>query len=173
MANAGEWSELQTIKNEPLAFLAEALSAYGQLTVIGPVGCGEHLPAGVKVVEVPAQPLSRFLVSSNAAAWRESKSRFDFAFAGSGLTAPCVRMAARRSGARSVAYVHGLDLVAEHPVYKAVWRRHLRKLDCAIANSNNTASIAAKLGVAAGKVRVINPGVTMPSADKSNGAGIS
>ena len=149
--------------------LAEALLAYGQLTVIGPTGCSEHLPSGAKVIEMPAQPVSRFLFSSFLAAWMESKSHFDFVFAGSGLTVPCVRLAARRSGALSVAYVHGLDLVAEHPLYKIVWRRQLRKLDYAIANSSNTANIAAELGVAVGKVEVIHPGVTIPTVDNATG----
>jgi phosphatidyl-myo-inositol dimannoside synthase len=145
--------------------LADAFVAYGDLTAIGPRGCKGHLPSKAKVLEVPAQPLAKFLIACHLAARKASGHSFDFVVAGSGLTVPSVLMAARRSGARSLAYVHGLDLVAEHPVYKAIWRRQFRKLDHAIANSRNTANIARDLGVARGKVEVIHPGVTLPKDD--------
>lgn len=146
--------------------LAEALASWGKLTVIGPMGCSAHLPDSTSVTEVPVRPLWRFLLASLRAARREAKLRsFDLAIAGSGLTAPAALLAARRAGGKSAAYVHGLDLLAAHPVYRALWQPVLRRLDRAVANSKNTADIARRLGVARGRIDVVYPGVTLPDAN--------
>jgi hypothetical protein len=57
-------------------------------------------------------------------------------------------LAARACGARTAAYVHGLDVVAPHPVYRALWLPALRRMDRVIANSAPTAELARKAGVA-------------------------
>lgn len=145
--------------------MAQALAEWSDLTVIGPTGCGQFLPAQCEVIEVPVRPLSAFLVRSLWAAWRRAGRPMDIALAGSGLTAISVKLAAWRAGARSVAYVHGLDLLVPHRLYRAVWLPCLRRLDQALANSANTADIAARCGVAGGRIRVIHPGVTLPGAD--------
>lgn len=132
------------------------------VTVIGPTGCRDHLPADVEVIEVPARPLSGFLFRALAAAWRVSGHGFQVVIAGSGLAAPMARLAAWRSGGKAMAYVHGLDLVARHPIYRMVWIPLLRGLDHAWANSRSTADIAARLGVARRNITVLHPGVAMP-----------
>lgn len=142
--------------------MAIELAEWCDLTVIGPSGCRAALPQHIEVIEVPARPLPRFLLRSFLSAWRCAGRRFDLVLAGSGLSAVGVKLAARRTGARSVAYVHGLDLLAPHPIYRAVWLPVLRTLDFAIANSANTADIAARAGVARGNITVIHPGVTLP-----------
>lgn len=142
--------------------MAQALPEWSDLTVIGPTGCGQFLPAQCEVIEVPVRPLSAFLLRSLWAAWRRSGRPMDIALAGSGLTAISVKLASWRAGARSVAYVHGLDLLVPHRLYRAVWLPYLRRLDQALANSAN---IAARCGVAGGRIRVIHPGVTLPAAD--------
>lgn len=145
--------------------MAQALAEWSDLTVIGPAGCGQFLPAQAQVIEVPVRPLSSFLLRSLRAAWRRSGQPIDIALAGSGLTVISVKLAAWRAGARSVAYVHGLDLLAPHWLYRAVWLPTLRRLDHALTNSANTADIAARTGVAGGRITVIHPGVTLPDAD--------
>lgn len=149
--------------------MARSLAEWSTLSVIGPAGCRHLLPTACEVIEVPARPLRSFLLRSLLAAWNEGGQPFDIVLAGSGLTAIATQLAARRSGARAVAYVHGLDLLARHPVYRALWLPALRRLDQAIANSTNTAGIAARAGVAAGRISVIHPGVTLPKDPTATG----
>ena len=148
--------------------MARALADWSELTVIGPEGCRDLLPPSVRVVEVPLRPLWRFLVGALREAWYQAgRWPFDLALAGSGLTSLAVVLAARRASARSAAYVHGLDLLAPHWLYRLIWHPALRRLDRAIANSKNTADIAARLGVASGHISVIPPGVTLPATNAS------
>lgn len=149
--------------------LAHKLSEWGALTVIGPAGCREFLPDSATVIEVPVRPLWRFLLDARRAARRAASQRPALVFAGSGLTAVAARVAAKRCGAKSVAYVHGLDLTTRHSIYRALWVPALRRLDHAFANSANTADIALRLGVASGSVTVLHPGVTLPSDSASAG----
>ena len=149
--------------------MAQSLSDWCNLVVIGPEGCSLRLPETIEVLEVPAAPLWRFLLSARQAVARLSTHPFDFVLAGSGLTAPLARKVAKRANAKSVAYVHGLDLVANHPVYRFLWMPHLRRLDLALANSRNTADLAARRGVAGGRIRVVNPGVSLPRTPEEAG----
>jgi phosphatidylinositol alpha-1,6-mannosyltransferase len=151
--------------------MALALAEWSDLTVIGPKGCRELLPTVVEVHEVPAGPLRSFLLRSLHAAWRAAREPYDIVIAGSGLTALATQLAAWRSGARAAAYVHGLDLLAPHPLYRALWMPALRRLDLALANSANTARIAAECSVAGGRIDVVHPGVTLPGdgPDSANG----
>lgn len=142
--------------------MARELAVAYKLTVIGPAGCGKFLPAGVEVIEIPARPLGRFILRSLMAAWRASADKPNFAIAGSGLTAPMAKLAALRSGGKAIAYVHGLDLLTRHPLYRLLWMPFLRKLDHAWANSASTADIAARIGVAHRRISVVHPGVSLP-----------
>lgn len=141
------------------------LAGMYRLTVIGPAGCSERLPAGVEVIEVPVRPLGRFLWRALAAAWRAASAKPMFVIAGSGLTAPMAKLAAWRCGGKAIAYVHGLDLVARHPLYRMLWIPFLRTLDYAWANSASTADIAARIGVAKRNIAVLHPGVSLPGTD--------
>ncbi|MCI0732549.1 MAG: glycosyltransferase family 4 protein [Methylococcaceae bacterium] len=149
--------------------IAEALAEWSDLTVIGPAGSREFLPSQVEVVEIPVRPLSGFLLRVIRSAWMRAAQPLDIVLAGSGLTAIGVKLAALRSGAKSVAYLHGLDLIVAHPLYHAIWLPTLRRFDHALANSANTAAIAIRKGVAHGRVTVINPGVTLVSTSDASG----
>lgn len=139
-----------------------ALNEVAEVVVIGPTGCRAHLPAYVATHEIPVAPLWRFLLLSALQAWRLGEQAFDLVLAGSGLTAPAALLAARRARARSAAYVHGLDLVAKHAIYRALWLPALRRLDSVLANSANTAALALRAGVAGGNVSVLHPGTVIP-----------
>lgn len=145
--------------------IALALANHGEVAIIGPSGARAHLPAALSVNEVPHRPMSRFLVS----AWGASRRQRHFApthvLAGSGLTAPMARHAARRSGARFSVYVHGLDLVVDHPVYRRLWLPVIRSADQVIANSRNTAQLARDRGIAAERIRIVTPGTDVFGAD--------
>ena len=146
--------------------MADELSREYAVTVVGPAGAAAQAPDNVTVIEVPLRPLWRFLL---LASWRSlraaRRSRPSVVLAGSGLTAPMVWLAARFSGARCGAYVHGLDVIATHPVYRLVWRPFLRRMDRIIANSRHTAGLARSAGVDPARIEIVHPGVTLPTLD--------
>ena len=148
--------------------IADELSRHAQVQLIGPSGSAAQRPAAVPVTEVPLRPLPRFLLAS---AWQAVAvaRRFQphIVLAGSGLTAPAAWLAARASGARAHVYLHGLDAAVQHPAYRAVWHPAIRRMDGVIANSQPTAELARNLGVAAEKIRIVHPGVTLPTAPQS------
>jgi phosphatidylinositol alpha-1,6-mannosyltransferase len=143
--------------------VVDSLRTSHSVEVVGPTGCGAHLPSGVTAVEVPLAPLSRFLV---AGAWsaitRALSNRPRIVLAGSGLTAPMAWLAARLCGARCVAYLHGLDIVVDQPVYRMLWRPLFRHLDHVIVNSQYTRTLALNAGVRAERISILHPGVELP-----------
>ncbi|RPE62999.1 phosphatidylinositol alpha-1,6-mannosyltransferase [Tibeticola sediminis] len=146
--------------------LAGELSKTFDVRVVAPVGAAEHAPGAVSVREVPLQPLRRFLTAAGLAALAEARRfRPQIVLAGSGLTAPLALVAARACKARSAAYVHGLDVVVPHPVYRALWLPALRRMDRVIANSAPTAQLARKAGVAPERIAIVHPGVEIPAPD--------
>ena len=145
--------------------MAKALTEFFQVRMVAPVGAGACAPA-LAVQEVALKPLRAFLWQAAGQALRIAADwRPDIVLAGSGLTAPHAWLAARRTGARSAAYVHGLDITVPHPVYRSLWLPALRRLDCVVANSAPTAALARAAGVAADRIRVVHPGVRVTEAD--------
>ena len=146
--------------------LATAIAANADLDVIGPAGSASHLP-DARVHEIPVNPLWRYLLR---AAWSSFivaiNHRPRLVVAGSGLTAPFAWGVAKLTRGTSVVYLHGLDVIADHPVYRACWLPFIRKCDQAIANSRNTARLVERAGVRAERITVIHPGVA------TNGGGI-
>jgi phosphatidylinositol alpha-1,6-mannosyltransferase len=133
-----------------------------EVVVVGPAGCAAYLP-GLVAREVPHRPLWRFLPRALMECMRIARwLRPGWIVAGSGLTAPLAFLAARTCGARAVVYVHGLDLVVRHPVYRMLWHPVLRQMDVCLANSRNTAQLAVSIGVPNERVFVLHPGVDMP-----------
>lgn len=145
-----------------------ALASKVELVVIGPAGCRAHLPKQVAVYEVPVVSLPLFFLKVMELAWRLGRDHFDLVIAGSGLTAPMALLAAKRSGARSLAYVHGLDVTTKNLVYRMFWLTAMRRMDAAIANSANTADLAMRAAVAQGNVAVVHPGVELPLSTESS-----
>lgn len=151
--------------------IADELSRYAQVELIGPSGAAALRPPAVPVTEVALRPLPRFLLAS---AWQAVAVARRFqphaVLAGSGLTAPAAWLAARACGARAYVYLHGLDAAVQHPVYRALWHPAIRRMEGVIANSQPTAELARNLGVAAEKIRIVHPGVTLPAAPQSASA---
>lgn len=145
--------------------IADELSRHANVQVIGPQGAAALKPESVELTEVPLRPLWKFLASSaKQAVTTARRTRPDLVFAGSGLTAPATWLAARASKARAAVYVHGLDVALRHPAYRALWHPAIRRMDIVIANSRPTALLVRALGVNADKIRIIHPGVTLPTA---------
>lgn len=139
------------------------LVATHRTTLCGPEGSSRFLPPGTDVSEISIAPLWRFLssVQLNAIklAWRVRPS---IIYSGSGLTAPAALLAGRAVGARTVCYLHGLDIVANHLVYQHVFLPAIRRVDRIIVNSRHTAGLAQMAGVPAAKITIVNPGVELP-----------
>lgn len=151
--------------------IAEALSRHARVQVVGPAGAAACRPAGVDVQEVPLRPLWRFLLASAWCTFRLAhQHRPDWVLAGSGLTAPAAWLAARACGARAAVYVHGLDVAVRHPVYRALWHPILRRMDAVVANSRPTAALVRDIGVDAGAVQVVSPGVALPATAQAPAA---
>lgn len=144
--------------------LAQELSRYAEVRVIGPFGAAAHAPAGIVVDEVPLQPLWKFLLRAQVRTLHHARDwKPGWVLAGSGLTAPLAWLAARAAGSRAAAYVHGLDLAVQHPVYRVVWLPALRRMDRLIANSQPTAVLAERAGIKAAHIGIVHPGVTLPT----------
>jgi len=142
----------------------ESLASRFNVTLIGPVGCGEFAPHNVTTIECPATPLA-FLTTALLKGWRSCrKVSFEFVFGGSGLVAPLTSLLSRFTKARSAIFVHGLDLVVDNRVYQQLFVPFLRRHDLIIANSQNTRKIAIDKGCQSSQIEVLNPGVAIPPA---------
>ncbi len=140
----------------------ETLASEFDVTLVGPKGCGEFSPANVQTIECPPSPFS-FLTTALLKGWQATrKTPFDIVLGGSGLVSPVTCLLAGRAKARSVALVHGLDLVVDNWIYQHLFVPFLRRHDRIIANSRNTRKIAIEKGCAATRVGIVNPGSTMP-----------
>lgn len=149
-----------------------ALQARFAVALVGPRGAAAAATGLVACAEVADAPPLAFLWQSVLAARRlAAVHAAGVVVAGSGLAAPAALLAGRRARALSVVFVHGLDLVHRSPGYRALCLPAVRRADLVIANSANTARLAVQAGVPEGRVRVLNPGVTLPplSADHAWG----
>ncbi len=146
--------------------LAVQLAQRAPVGIVGPEGCARDSPAQAAVAEVPLRPLGRFLVLGAWQGLRMARAlRPHWVLAGSGLTAPLAWLAAKASGARCAAYVHGLDLAVAHPLYRTLWFAALRRMDVVIANSHASAELARGLGVRPERLSVVHPGVDAAAHD--------
>jgi phosphatidyl-myo-inositol dimannoside synthase len=144
-----------------------ALRQQFRTAVCGPSGVGEFLEAGDAQAEVGVASLSRFLIACQWKSLRLALSwRPKVVYSGSGLTAPAALVAARAVGAQAVCFLHGLDIVADHPVYRRLFLPAIQRQNRILVNSRSTAALAKDAGVSADRLRVVHPGVDLP--DLSN-----
>lgn len=149
--------------------MAEELAKVAEVRVVGPEGSAALAPAGIAVQEVPLKPLWKFLWRARSLARSEARRwKPDLVLAGSGLTAPITRSAARACGARTAVYVHGLDVAVRHLAYRAIWLPAIRCADRVIANSHATAELCRVVGVEPARVRIVHPGVDLPDKNRTS-----
>jgi phosphatidylinositol alpha-1,6-mannosyltransferase len=145
--------------------MATELAADFDVSVVGPEGCRDLLPATIHTDEVPLRPLWRFLAGAGWAALKYAlRHRPAVVIAGSGLCAPFAWMSAKLSGARSAVYLHGLDIIAPHAIYRHAWLPFIRRMDICLVNSRNTSALAIAAGVPSDRVKIVHPGVVLPVA---------
>ncbi|WP_334134857.1 glycosyltransferase family 4 protein [Acinetobacter schindleri] len=143
--------------------MADELSKYHQVTVIAPKGSKALKPANVDIIEVPLKPLFLFLWCAFFKGFVLTlKLQPKVLLAGSGLTAPLVWLLAKLNHAKAIAYLHGLDITANQMVYRLLWRSRFKRLDRVIVNSSPTKALAMQAGVAAEKLDIVSPGVSIP-----------
>ena len=142
--------------------LVLGVTEYAQVTVIGPHGCRAHLPESVEVHEC-SSGLAGFLGGSTLAALRiVRKGRFDVVIGGSGLVAPLLLQLKILFYCRTVALVHGLDVIVDNWLYQRLFIPALRHVDQVIANSRNTKRLAVDRGVRDERITIIHPGTHIP-----------
>lgn len=143
--------------------MAEELAKVAEVRIVGPEGSAALAPVGIAVREAPLKPLWKFLWRARSLARAEARRwKPDVVLAGSGLTAPIARSAARVCGARTAVYAHGLDIAVRHAVYRAVWLPAIRRADRVIANSRATAELCRAVGVNSARIGIVHPGVDLP-----------
>lgn len=145
--------------------MADELSKYAEVKVIGPKGSAALKPEQVTLTEAPLKPLPLFLlVTLFKALWLAIRWKPDVILAGSGLTAPIVWLASKLYGARSAAYLHGFDITVKDKLYQRLWVPTFSKLDHIIVNSTPTKGLAFAAGIPERKINIVYPGVSLPEA---------
>lgn len=143
--------------------MADELSQYCNLTIIGPAQAEISKPLKAKFIGTKLTPLWHFLISTIWLTYiTAKKTKPDIILAGSGLSALATLIASRLSGAKSAVYVHGLDIAVDHPIYKLIWLPAIKNMDLIIANSRATAELVKKIGVFDERIHIVHPGVSRP-----------
>lgn len=143
--------------------MADELSKYAEVKVVGPTGAAAVKPKNIQVLESPLKPLVLFmLIALCKAFWTAVCFKPNVIIAGSGLTAPLVWLVSRLTGAKAVVYLHGFDITAAHWVYQKIWVPFFKRMDCVIVNSTPTKILALNAGVLEKDISIVHPGVTLP-----------
>lgn len=143
--------------------MADELSKYAEVKVVGPTGAAAVKPKNIQVLESPLKPLVLFmLIALCKAFWTAVCFKPNVIIAGSGLTAPLVWLVSRLTGAKAVVYLHGFDISAAHWVYQKIWVPFFKRMDCVIVNSTPTKILALNAGVLEKDISIVHPGVTLP-----------
>ncbi|MFM7275681.1 MAG: glycosyltransferase, partial [Gammaproteobacteria bacterium] len=149
--------------------LVEGLAAGRPCTVIGPRGARAHLPASVRLIELPHRPAVLFVglawVLVGMLCLRE---RFGAVLAGNGLMRLAAATPLRRCPV--VTMVYGLDIIAPHALYQALCLPLIARSAAVIACSSNSARMAAERGVPAERLHAVTPGVDMPAGPAARDA---
>jgi phosphatidyl-myo-inositol dimannoside synthase len=147
-------------------YLLAALAPIWRTALCGPHGAAAYVMPPTEVRQSKTKPLSVFLIATLwQAFWLAWRDRPRLVIAGSGVTAPIAWLVARCFGGKAVVYLHGLDIVASSRVYQTLWLPFIRRCDMALVNSANTARLASLHRVPSDKLRVLHPGVELPTGD--------
>lgn len=143
--------------------MADELSKYAEVKVVGPQGAAAIKPDNVSLSEAPLKPLPLFLlVAFFKALWLALRFKPDVVLAGSGLTAPLAWLVSKACRTRSAAYLHGFDITVQSKTYQRLWVPVFKKMDAIIVNSTPTQRLAFATGVPEAKMSIVYPGVSLP-----------
>ncbi len=142
--------------------LSRELAERVEVRLVAPRGSKGHAPPAVAVREIPLVPLWRFLASALLKGLSERRGwKPHIVFAGSGLVAPMAWLSARASGARAAVYLHGLDVIVDHPLYQLLWLPFFRRMDQVVVNSSATRGLAEGIGIPSERISIVPPGVVL------------
>jgi phosphatidylinositol alpha-1,6-mannosyltransferase len=145
--------------------MADELSKYAQVKIVGPQGAAAQKPENTELYEAPLKPLPLFLVIAFfKTLWLAIRWRPDVILAGSGLTAPLAWLASKLCRAQSAVYLHGFDITVKDKLYQRLWTPVFKKMDTIIVNSTPTKRLAFAAGVPEAKISIVYPGVSLPEA---------
>lgn len=151
--------------------MADELSKYAEVRVIGPKGSATIKPNKVIVSEAPLTPLPLFmLVTLFKALWLAICFKPNTVLAGSGLTAPLAWLASKLCGAKAAVYLHGFDITVASKAYQRLWVPFFKRMDTVIVNSTPTKQLALNADVQVEKISIVHPGVESPEASQSEAA---
>lgn len=142
-----------------------------RMAVCGPRGSKAFVTNPEHLAELPVSSLFLFLLSCQVSSLHLA-CRFwpDIIYSGSGLTAPAVWFSALVTKAKTVCYLHGLDIVVDHPIYRFFFLRAIKQFDQIIVNSRHTAALAMAAGIRRDAIAIVNPGVELPDLRRSSEA---
>lgn len=147
--------------------MADELSKYADVRVIGPSGSAAQKPENVHISEAPLKPLPLFLITAFIKGlWTALRWRPDTILAGSGLTGPLTVILSWLCNAKSAVYLHGLDITVNSRSYQSIWLPIIRRSKTFIVNSTPTRDLAVTAGINLPKIYIVPPGVHIPQ--KSN-----
>ncbi|RIX40744.1 MAG: glycosyltransferase family 1 protein [Rhodocyclales bacterium GT-UBC] len=134
-----------------------------RMAFCGPRGSSGFIANPEHLTELPVSSLVAFLLSCQVSSLRLAL-RFtpDIIYSGSGLTAPAVWFSALVTKAKTVCYLHGLDIVVDHPIYQFFFLRAIKQFDQIIVNSKHTAALAMAAGIRQDAIAIVHPGVELP-----------
>src|SRR5690606_35991506 len=151
--------------------MADELSKYAEVKVVGPTGAAAIKPKNVQVLESPLKPLGLFmLIALCKAFWTAVCFKPNVIIAGSGLTAPLVWLISKLTSVKSVVYLHGFDITAAHCMYQKIWVPFIKRMNCVIVNRTPTKAFALNVGVIEKNISIVHPGVTLPVTAPSSNA---
>ncbi|HSI22792.1 MAG TPA: glycosyltransferase family 4 protein [Methylophilaceae bacterium] len=149
----------------------QALCRQYSVAVCGPEGAGVFAEKDTPIAESPLSPLSSYLFHTQWQALRMAwRVHPEIVYSGSGLTAPAALMAGRAAGAKTICFLHGLDIVAGHAAYRHIFLPAIRRFDRVLVNSQHTASLAMQAGIKIEKISIVHPGVELPEWDERESA---
>lgn len=138
-----------------------------EVCVAGPDGCQNYLAPHTAFSLFPHKPVGLFLVKSLIATYRFAvKEKPDLIIAGSGVTALAALIGGRRVSAKVMVFLHGLDILYPHPIYQLLFLPAIRACDGIWVNSAHTARLALQKKIAAEKINILHPGVSLPNGDE-------
>jgi phosphatidylinositol alpha-1,6-mannosyltransferase len=139
-----------------------------EVFLVGPSGAQDYLDQGTGYSGIFPVPIWRFLAGCQWHTYQAAKRiRPDLILSGSGVTVPAAIMAGKYFDAPVVTFLHGLDLVADHLLYKTLFLASIRTCNRVICNSNNTARLAVEAGLRDSLIHILNPGVALPTCPLS------
>lgn len=139
------------------------------ITLVGPTDCSRFVDSKDNSIECDENSIIKFLLQAFITAKTLIKNnKYSLIISGSGVTAPVSVLLSMSSGIPSITYTHGLDLITNNIVYQLLFMPFIRRSTSIIVNSHNTSMLAQQKIIASKKIKLLFPGVTIPSSVNTN-----